>query len=179
MSEVSRRSFLHGSAVAAATTIPVAVVGCIANPARAAAADAELIRLGAEFDRVYPSWLAAWREWQRHEDLWERTLHERGMTGARRSTEACLAVFDEIGGRAASDANDALVKRLDDIANAIRAIQPTTLAGLAVWAKAARNDCVPPRDAERAAEERDWDVKCLIGFLDQVEGLAAGNAVGT
>lgn len=159
------------------TVIATALAGLASGCAPAALAstspDAELVRLGAEFDRAEGDWIPLWREWQRHERLWRDTIKARGMSFAEHGTDAVMAVFADAGGTAASEANDAALVRLDALASQVQKLRPTTLAGLATWAKVARFKGTSLVDRETLARDRDLDVQAILEFLELVEGLAS------
>lgn len=170
----SRRAFLNSAAVAAVASLP----GCMALAPAAASIrppepDAELIRLGIEFDRAEAAWIPLWREWQRHERLWRETIEARGMSLAEHGADAVQSVFDEAGGNAASDANDEALARLYDLRERMLAIQPTTTAGLAARAKVLRFDGVSPFDREKPAGRRENKDAAILDFVALVEDLAA------
>lgn len=156
-----------------ATALAGLAAGCAPIGARAATpADADLIRLGKEFDRAEAEVLSLWREWRRCEALWRETIAARGLS-FEKSEAAVWAVHKEVGATAASDANDASLDHLDRIRDAIHAIKPTTIAGLAAWAKAARFDGVSNYERDKAPEDRDFQAAAILDFIDVLEAMAA------
>ncbi|AZO65821.1 MULTISPECIES: hypothetical protein [unclassified Mesorhizobium] len=85
---------------------------------------------------------------------------------------ATWKISRETGAHEAIDAEHAAYRRIDEINKLIRTIQPTTLAGLAVWAKATRFDCLTVDALAMPLEDADWDDECLIRFLAEVERMA-------
>lgn len=168
MQTKSRRAFLAGTA----TTVTAIAAGCAPVALAATSPDAELIRLGAEFDQAEADWIPLWREWQRHERLWRETLDARDMSFTGGNMDAVMAVFDDAGGRVASEANDAALARLDRIAEQIKKLRPTTLAGLSAWAKVARFDGVSIHAREKPANRREHQEAAILDFLGLVEELA-------
>lgn len=179
MQTSSRRSFMSTAAVAAAASLP----GCSAmSPAAASiikaapylpcGGDAELIRLGIEYDRAEAESLALWREWCRCDALWRETVTARGIS-FKSSEDAVWALHEEVGAAAASNANDAGLDRLDRIRDAIHGIKPTTIAGLAAWAKAARFDATSYFDRAAAPPDRDFKAAAILDFVALIEDMAA------
>jgi hypothetical protein len=165
---ISRRIFLNRigvvSAAAAVVTIPPACT--------VVSDDAELVELGAEFDRVYASLPPLHREANRINAQWRQTILARGMSFAGHGNEACCALHKELGGEKAEDAQQAVLDVLDGLAARIRALRPTSIAGLASWAKAARFDALSLGIMEQKPDDRDWGDKHLVAFFEEVERLA-------
>lgn len=159
-----------------ATALAGLAAGCAPVALASTSADADLIRLGEEFDRAEREWIPLWREWQRHERLWRDTIQARGMSFAAHGHDAVMAVFIDAGGDVASEANNAALDRLDTIRDRIKKIKPMTLAGLAVWAKVARFDGTSIHVREKPADQRDTCDAAILDFLTLVEEMA-GQAV--
>lgn len=155
-----------------ATALAGLVAGCAPVALASTSADADLIRLGGEFDRAEAELLSLWREWRRCEVLWRETVTARGIS-IEKSEDAVWAVHEEVGATAASNANDAGIDRLDRIRDAIHEIKPTTIAGLAAWAKAARFDGTSHYEREKAPEDRDFQTAAILDFIEVVEAMAA------
>lgn len=165
---VSRRHLLGRACVVTAAAAAVAVPPACTLTTE----DADLVRLGAEFDRAYSAWLPVRAESKRMYQLWRDTLTERGMSLREHGLDACEAVSCEIGADQARDANQVALDQLDRIGERIREIEPTSIAGLVAWAKATRFDVITPDALLKKTEDLDWDDQCLIAFLGQVERLA-------
>lgn len=125
-----------------------AVVAAPAAPAIFPHADAELIALGGEFDRLFGEWSAARAEAHRTDEELFRLLVAAGLaveTARGRSFNhfgdaASRAKHDELSertGHAAAWATwSGLEASLFDVADRIADVEPTTPAGLAVRARA-------------------------------------------
>lgn len=175
MSAYNRRSLVAVAAAFAAAGLHA----CSITPARASEEDAQLLWLGAEFDRTLAEWRPLWREMWRLHDAWAEVLKARELSFAVQGDDACWAVNEEIGGRAASEASNLVLDRLEALASEIKAIPPKTVAGIAVWARVARFECVSPFDLEKPQADLDLDVQHLLGFLAMIEQVAARQAVAS
>ncbi|MEQ1956331.1 hypothetical protein [Mesorhizobium sp. CN2-181] len=166
---LTRRKLLASTpALAVAVATPAAAVCTMPT----SEPDAELLRLGAEFERQYEAWKPYWR-----------TMHAMGETWQEFARSGRFADFMDAWRTPEGDAYEAAIEtnnekltRLDELAKRIRAIPPSTLAGLMVHARVCRFDCLPLPKLEEAREDWDWDVECLTGFLEHVERMA-GSAV--
>jgi len=122
----TRRAMLAGAvALAPATAIAAVPIG----------EDAELLRLGAELDRILPETLDL--NWRRIQEQAAMESHLRQFLGGDDDTfeaevEKWWKEHPEQG-----QAAESLLHRADQIAETILSIQPRTLAGLAVLTRAA------------------------------------------
>ena len=108
---INRRQAIAGAGAAGALAITGPALASVPK------SDAELIRLGVEFERLYAEWLPVLKEWQR--------LHEVAYEAWRAKnipldTEALFAIQDETGSTAASYKNDAALDSLEAVAKKIR-----------------------------------------------------------
>lgn len=147
-------------------------------PAVAAAPDAELIRLGQEFAEAFAVWHQAntvWRDAEREFEAAHWAAHP--LPPSRADQDAWLAQFmrayEATSAAAASAENERRLNVCDVIAAQIRAIRPTTLAGLAAHAKVARFDGFTLQVLEQKRADLDHPDIAVLGFLDLVEGLAS------
>ena len=174
---IERRSILKSTAAAIAVAIPGAITGCvppvIAGPS---GQDAELRRLGAEFDRAHAAWVPRWQEWQRIEREWRSTLDAKGMSFAEHGVDAVCSIFTELGGDDASDANDAALKWVEAVADQIRSLRATTIAGIAVKARVACFDAVPMHQIVKPMDKRDHAPQAVIALLAEIVAVARASA---
>lgn len=163
----TRRAVL---ASAASLMTPAVAYAGIATPTP----DAELIRLGQElafahaaFRQANIIWSAADREAMATLAPTSRQgLNDEWLAGFQRAYDASPAAL------ALAD-NDRWLDLCESLAAQIRAIQPTTLAGLAAYAKVARFDGFSPRLLAKDRADLDHDKQSVLDFLDLVEGLVS------
>lgn len=172
MSALNRRALVAGATLVAAA----ALRGCSSPAVADTALDAELVRLGAEFDRARAAWLPRWQEWRRLDDEWRATLKARGMSFHTHGDAAVWAVQSEIGAEAASDANDLALSEVERLADEIRPLRASSVAGIAAKAKVACFDAVPMHQLMRPDGERDHGFQSIIALLAEIEALARTSA---
>lgn len=147
--------------------------GCVPSPASAAPVpDVELTRLGQEFAQAFDEWWQAHWVWRAADREAVAALAPHGLSGAD-STAAFNSAYDASPAGAASAANDAALDRCDALAEAIRTIRPTSLAGLAAHAKVARFKGMTPSTLAAQRDALDLPVATILDFLDLVEGLSS------
>ncbi|MEQ1952473.1 hypothetical protein [Mesorhizobium sp. CN2-181] len=170
-----RRLLTSAPALTVAAATPAVAAFVMPNDADA---DAELLRLGAEFERLYKEWIPLWHESERTHDVWWQTFEARGLTW-NENQEAIFAVSHEVGNEHAANVSNAALDKVNETAERIRATEPQTLAGLAVWAKVAKFESMPMSVAsvqEITANELEWEHECLLKFFDQVDRMAGAVA---
>lgn len=179
---MNRRSALQAAAAAAVAAIPP---GCIMSPAAAAIRkaapyipgnDADLVALGRRFDEAHAAWIPRWQEWQRIETEWRVTLDRKGMSFAEHGVDAVCSIFTEMGGDEASDANDAALAAVEAIADQIRAMPATTMAGFAAKAKVVCFDAVPMSQFMRPDERRDYGHRGILALAAALDAAARAQA---
>lgn len=140
-----------------------------------------LIELGNELDRLIAEWRHVHEDCEHKCEIWHAIADKEGVSpqnndepvaGSEDRLERYFEISRETGAHEAVDAEHAAYRRIDEINKLIRTIQPTTLAGLAVWAKATRFDCLTVDALAMPLEDADWDDECLIRFLAEVERMA-------
>lgn len=161
----TRRTVL---ASAAALMTPAVASGAITAPAP----DAELIRLGQDFAFAHAALRQANGVWRAAE---REFMAAFALKSPRAADDKCLAEFwrahEASPAGPASAENERRLDVCDAIAAQIRAIRPTTLAGLSAHAKVARFDGFSPRLLEKDRADLDHDKQSVLDFLDLVEGL--------
>lgn len=178
---ITRRLFMrHGAAAGAVST--TAFAATTAQAARIELpADFMLAQLGADLDRLVGEWEPLHEEANRRDDLASEQADGEGVHPStnRFLTEAQLARFWQIKRDhdvdAAVDAEHDACCRIDAVCRQIRAIQPTTLAGVKVWARATKFDCLfgeDPFDATTNFSEWDWKEECLARLFLAIEGMS-------
>ena len=161
---INRRQAIAGAGAAAGAM-------ALATPALASVpkSDAELIRLGAEFDRLHAEWLPAVSEWNRLFGVAHEVWKAKNIPW---SEDEFLAVRDETGATAASDREDAALSSLEDIAEKIRELPASGFAGLAVKARVLRYDSFKNGDFAVPEVDMDWGPKCFHQFAAEIDRLA-------
>jgi hypothetical protein len=166
MPSINRRRAMLGAGAA------IAALAATTLPAEPATADAELIRLGQELDRLRPEFIPLKAVSSRLQQVWLDECHRLGVS---LDADASHAFAEEIGLRAAERRVEPLETALGRTADAILAASATTLAGLAVKAKALRLEVLPYRpelEAKAEYEEMDWDDEVVLRFMFDIERLA-------
>lgn len=170
-------SFNRRALVAGATLVAAAALRNCSAPAVAdTTPDADLVRLGDEFDRAHAAWLPRWQEWRRLDDEWRATLKARGMSFHTHGDAAVWAVQSEVGAEAASDANDLALSEVERVADEIRLLRPTTIAGIAAKAKVACFDAVSMHQLVKPENKRDLGPRAILALLAEIEALARTSA---
>jgi len=161
-SSVNRRQAIAGAGAAA-----LALTG----PALASVpkSDAELIRLGAEFDRLQAEWLPALSEWNHFYGVAHEAWKAKNIPF---SEEEFFAVQDETGATAASDREDAALSSLEDIAEKIRELPAEGFAGLAVKLRVLRYDNFSNEDFDMPEKDMDWGPRAFYQFAAEIERMA-------
>ncbi|MFG1341362.1 twin-arginine translocation signal domain-containing protein [Xanthobacter autotrophicus] len=168
----SRRGFLQAGAAlgtVAALAVPVAV---LPKAEAAEHPDAELLLLGAEFERNLVLLKA---EMERNAPVRER--YDRAVE--RWKGDPNREPFDNFVKRRVVVERDDAIDREDDFFNAmdalterIRAKPATGLAGLAVKARVAAYDSCTPWKPDSHPDLQEWDKQCLLSFFREVERMA-------
>ena len=173
----TRRTILGGMAVAAA---PVAALPVLAG----AVDDVDLLRLGADFDRLVAEWVPLQIEADRCEQGVISEGLQRGWFTLDRKNRASLVMghFDDVceldrasGLNAANEAAEMAALRVDAVASAAATLAPQTVAGLAVRARVARWH-LSARAFLGEAPEDDFPREAAHAFFELVEGFASGRA---
>jgi len=170
--------------------IPVALAMTAILPAAALAADndneadAELVRLGAEFDRLYAEWLGLEQEAYRLDDLVSEQIdiQEVARSGVRGSqwTERCKewnALRIRTGCEAAITTAEAKAEVIDALSKRIRAIPAVGIAGIAVKASLLAFECLGVFDQlyfwnGGRYEDADLDTERLHRFVTEMRTMA-------
>lgn len=162
----SRRATLRAigfSGLAAA--LPITAAALAAEPP----SHAELVRLGAEFDRLHAAMLPAWWAWReagkRCRDILDADgpLTLDGYKAARRDSG-----LDETG-----EVLEEAQHPLDAIVGRIRELPAGGLAGLAVKSRVVLYESFSPHQYDRVADaDMDWDVFCYVRFMREIAALA-------
>ncbi|ABS68655.1 hypothetical protein Xaut_3426 [Xanthobacter versatilis] len=168
----TRRTFLKaGGALGtvAALAVPVAV---LPKAEAAEHPDAELLRLGAEFERNLVLLKA---EMERNAPVRER--YARAVE--RRRGDLNREPFDNFVKRRvvvehddAIDREDAFFNAMDALAERIREKPATGVAGLAVRARVAAYDSHILLKPDNHPDLQEWDNQCLLSFFREVERMA-------
>jgi len=164
MTSITRRNALAGAGAAAG-------VLAIATPALASGGDdAELVRLGAEFDRRCTELVPVTREY----DHLHAVAHE--MWKAKNvpfNEDGYFAVHDETGANAAANRHEAAYESLQVVATKIRELPASGFAGLAVKVRVVRFENFNDDAFDIPEKDMDWDVRCFHQFVAEIDRLAS------
>jgi hypothetical protein len=162
----NRRTFVHGLGAAVATgAATFAAAGAKPNGLHP---DAELIRLGAEFDRLHAEWLSHLLEMQRMEQDFEDEAKRRNLD-CRRQFVAWMTLRKETGYEAAICVNDHALDLIDDVVKRIYSSSPATFAGVLLWAKAVRFSVHLGHPRIFPDDDLDPDFVAMKNFIDVIE----------
>ena len=161
---INRRQAIAGAGAAAGAM-------ALATPALASVpkSDAELIRLGAEFDRLHAEWLPALSEWNRLFGVAHEVWKAKNIPF---SLEEVLAVQDETGATAASEREEAAINSLENVAEKIRELPASGFAGLAVKLRVLRYDNFSNKDFAVPEVDMDWGPRAFHQFAAEIDRLA-------
>jgi hypothetical protein len=165
----SRRAVLTALAAATTASVPaLAVAGSIASHP-----DAELLRLGAEFDRRRADYLPACKRCWYMEELFNEEADRRRLRPDSKRTYALWAKLRiETGCDDAATRQNELGEQVDAVTKRIRETPAKTWAGLAIKARALRFDTM--LDFECGPEnEQDWPELVMDAFVAEIERLTA------
>ncbi|MET3355930.1 UNVERIFIED_ORG: hypothetical protein ABID33_003857 [Xanthobacter viscosus] len=164
----TRRSLLKASGAlgtVAALAVPVAI---LPKAEAGEHPDAELLRLGAEFEREHVTLASLKNEEDRLNSVFEAEKERRGTRG----WDALTALHEEVGAKeAVSQASDQFDK-LDAITSVIRSIPARTIAGLAVKVRATAYDCHFSLSFDLPPDQIDWQEGCFLQLVREVERMA-------
>lgn len=135
--------------------------------------DAELIRLGREFAVAAAAFREANSRWRAADNAILTAFAPQSRQGGGDDWFASFQRAYEASPAAPALAeNDRWLDACDALASQIRAIRPTTLAGLTAHAKVARFEGFAPAVLERDRVDLDCNDAALLNFLDLVEEFA-------
>jgi hypothetical protein len=147
------------------------LAGAAAHP------DAELLRLGEEFERRYAASLPVDAECKRLERLFNEEWRRRGLS-IDDNLAAWLELGAETGFEAAVEAENAACDRIDAVTKKIRETPAKTFAGLAVKARALRFDAHLDTQRDLPLGDQDWPEHVMNEFVAEIEALAAAAEPG-
>ncbi|MDI4657237.1 twin-arginine translocation signal domain-containing protein [Xanthobacter autotrophicus] len=168
MPEPTRRSLLKASGAlgtVAALAVPVAI---LPKAEAAEHPDAELLRLGAEFEREHVILVHLKKEEKRCKSVFEVERARRGTQG----WDDLTALHEETGYEAAIDRSSDQFDKLDAITSVIRSIPAQTIAGLAVKVRATAYDCHFSLSFDLPPDQIDWQEGCFLQLVRDVERMA-------
>ena len=172
----TRRDALRKIGLAGSLIAIPGIAGALADRAEAGVCaaptgdDAELIRLGEEFARLYAEWLPINAEMKRLEEVRQRVWD---YLGSHFTVEAYQASCDACGLTQATDANDGVMDQLDALVEKINAVPARSLMGIAVKLRAIRYTSFALSEFDGEVDDLDWDVRCFALVQRDVEALAA------
>src|SRR5262245_17830384 len=156
----SRRSLLKASVAIAGSTVAVPALA-VMSP------DAELLRLGVVFGELERQFDEAQVRWKPYSDFIDQELEKLRRRGPCTDEKfaAIWAQADEQFPTAKPTPSD-IQNAMDEPCRAIMALPATTLAGLAVKARVARESC--SHMYLNSWTDRDWDHKTVTSLIDAV-----------
>lgn len=180
---LERRRLLTTAATIAAT-VPAMLPGCMMAPAAASirkaapyvpsADDSELVEIGREIETLMAQWRPIWEESNRLHIVWAESVRDKRLD--HMSCDELHASMAAVGYEEVEAQNEALVDRLDAVSERAWSISPTSPAGLAALAKAARWHCLSPYDLLPGAEPNAAPRRLLM-LLAAIESVAQAEIV--
>ncbi|MGB7089512.1 MAG: hypothetical protein WBL57_06090 [Methylovirgula sp.] len=174
-----RREFLRQLAAASVLTIPVAAAAFVHGDP-----DAELARLGAEFERHYAEYVALAGEMIRIGDRFEEEAERQGIDPRHRRDDypKWVRLRHDVGYEAAITSSNAKAEIIDEIAKRIRAIPAAGIAGMAVKAAVLHFDCLTAVDHvgywnDESYDPDDWGIEQVHNFVAEIRAIAGGSHV--
>lgn len=135
--------------------------------------DAELLCLGAEFDKLFAEYVELKREEDRLEDIFEEELEKAGYDQKKdRGLVEFFRVRNEVGFEQHITFDNEFAERIDEVTKEIRAIPAVTMAGIWVKARALRFDARGVKQVGLPDRDKDFDVECLDHFVAEIQQLA-------
>ena len=168
MSPVTRRGALSLIPAAAASIAAPAAALATLNP------DAELIRLGERLSEALPAYLKAKAESAQTFKLWREELVRRKINVNIDSGPEMFEFAEGQAYLAASDRYSDLADEIVPISEAIRELQPQTIAGLAIWGRAAAFEAADCGDTVAAYAASDCTTCQIYELVEQIERMAGG-----
>ncbi len=164
MTSITRRNALTGAGAAAGAM-------ALAGPALATdGTDAELVRLGAEFDRRCTELVPVTREYNRLHDVARKKWEAKNVPF---NEDVYFAVHDETGANAAALRHEAAFYSLQAVATKIRELPASGFAGLAVKVRVVRFENFNDDAFDIPEKDMDWDVRCFHQFVAEIDRLAS------
>lgn len=148
-------------------------------------ADAELTRLGEEYQRRRQAWLAYRKECERLESL-SNEARDAGIDVLAQSRAAITdsmrlaalyAARRATGYERAVEENNEALDAMGQVGDQIRAAPAQTPVGLLVKARVLMDEALPVYEyLDRSEDEQSWGAQCFFGFLADIERLAGRSA---
>lgn len=179
---IDRRSLVCGLGTAAVAGASHAA--CAGVPALGSAAaipshpDAELLRLGKEFERRYAAFLPVDAECNRLGDVFEEALERTRLSSMDTNFEFWGQLRIETGFKAAIEAQNKALDDIDAVTTKIRETPAKTFAGLAVKARALRYDTHLSTQCDLPPEDQDWPEQVMNEFVAEIGRFAAAQGDG-
>jgi hypothetical protein len=169
MTEPSRRMML--AALAAAPIAGMPTLAGAAVPIRERP-NAELLRLGEEFEQRHVALLPIDAECNRLTGLFDEAWNRGGLSMGD-NFEVWKQLRIETGVEAAIEAEDKAFGLIDAVTTKIREMPAKTFAGLAVKARALRFDALLNAQCDLPQEDQDWPEYVMNEFVAEIDRLAA------
>jgi hypothetical protein len=152
---------------------PIATAAFAATGPDAELIDAELLRLGEEFERRYAAFLPVDAECDRLKYVFEEAWKRTELSSIDANLEFWSQMRIETGFEAAIEAQNRSFDDIDTVTTKIRETPAKTFAGLAVKARALRYDTYLSTQCNLPEEDQDWAEFVMNQFVAELERLAA------
>jgi hypothetical protein len=164
---------ISAATISMAALLP-ATANVVANP------DAELLVIGAEFERLYADYVPCHSDMGRFAEIFDLIIAEEKKKLGR---DLCLnnkadeALWEKLridcGYEGAICKCDAILNRIIELTNEALKLPAATIGGLAVKARLAQHACHLPEEIEQAPRDQDWDVFVLNELVKDLQCLAS------
>lgn len=168
----SRRSLLKRAATIGTIAALAAPAGAFPKSDAAELRDAELLRLGAEFEREHVILAELDMEVERLKSTFETEQKRLGI----REWDAVNALREETGYEEGLTRLSDHLDRMDALTSVIRSIPAQTFAGLAVKVRVAAFDCHFSLSFNLPPDQIDWQEGCFLQLVREVERMAREGA---
>jgi hypothetical protein len=168
--QLSRRRAVIGLGAAAAAGASIAAVSRARGESHS---DAELLRLGEEFERRHAAWLPIYWRWHKLHGEFEEVVRKDKIAIDYDVGSVYRELHERLGARLASDDEEEAYSSVDQIAGEICELEAKTFVGLAVKLRALRFNCHLSNEVDLAEDDQDWPEYCFGRFIAEFERFAA------
>jgi hypothetical protein len=137
--------------------------------------DAELLRLGEDFEQRHAAWLPVAAECTRLGGLFDEAWDRSGLSLGD-NFEVWKQLRIESGVEAAAEAEGRAFNLVDAVTTKIRGTPAKTFAGLAIKARALRFDAHLSTQCDLPLKDQDWPEQVMNEFVAEIDRLAAAAA---
>jgi hypothetical protein len=172
MTTPSKRAFLRGAAAIAAATIPAGAALALpaVPPGSGPGADAELVALAAEIDRLCARGREIYaRGFDPFEETFQRIVRD-GPGPFRERAALAFAYSDKVGRDAAIEEREELDLKIDRLWIRMTTIPAATRTGRAAKVRALLTHVCP--EWRGAADDLDWEIQQARALLGEFAGMS-------